>query len=72
MINTTLSNMKLDGRKSIVLTDQEGKSIRIRASKAKEMMPDIPVVKVILEDDFEVNVIFDPGIFNGSNHIVIS
>lgn len=71
MINTTLKQMKLDGRKNIVIKDQEGKSIRLKVSKAKELMPDIKIIKMLFEGEYEADVVFNSEPFNGGNYLVI-
>jgi len=68
---TTLNQLKLDGRKYIELTDQEGKIVRIKGSKAKQMLGVIEIQKRIFDDAYKVNAIFNPEAFNGGNLLII-
>ncbi|HAW07862.1 MAG TPA: hypothetical protein DCW42_01635 [Bacteroidetes bacterium] len=56
---TRLSQVKIDGRKQISLIDQEEKTIRIKASIAKKMMPDIEVERMLFEDTFVIKGTFN-------------
>ena len=55
---TKLSQIKIDGRKQIELRDQEGKGIRIKASNAKKMMPDIEIERLMFDDTYLVSLNF--------------
>lgn len=68
---TTLSQLKLDGRKRIEITDQEGKMINIKASKAKELFPEMEVERALFEDAFVVKAIFNKEPFNGGKYLMI-
>lgn len=69
--NKPLKDIKIDGRKLILLQDREGKTIEIKASKAKKELGDIPVTRVIDGDTCEVNVVFDNKIFCGEKYIIL-
>lgn len=71
MINTTISQLKLDGRKRIELTDSEGKTISIKSSKARELFTDVIVKKMIFEDTYEVEAIFNNEMFQGGKYLII-
>ena len=68
---TKLSQIKLDGRKQIELRDKEGKGIRIKASNAKKMMPDIEIERLMLDDTYLVRAVFDPKPFNGGKYLIV-
>lgn len=59
----TLKQLRVDGRKKIDLTDHEGKVLRIKASYAKKLMPDLEIERRILDGVFLVNAVFDNGLF---------
>ena len=67
MPGTKLVQLKLDGRKKIELTDQEGKSIGIKASKAKEIFGEIEVRKILFDDIYLVDAVFNKELFKNSN-----
>jgi len=66
-----LSQLKIDGRKQIELTDQEGKTIRIKASNAKKMMPDIEVERIQFEDTYVVKGTFSNEPFGDGRYLII-
>lgn len=67
---TKLSQLKIDGRKQIELMDKNGKIIRIKGAKAKELFGEIEIERIEI-DMYMVRAVFDPSIFNGSNYIVV-
>jgi hypothetical protein len=66
-----LSQIKIDGRKQIELRDQEGKTIRIKASHAKMIMPNIEVERLIIDDTYVIKAVFDPKPFNGGMYLIV-
>lgn len=68
---TKLSQIKIDRRKQIKLRDQEDKVIRIKASSAKKIMPDIEIEGVIFGDTYRVRTVFDSKPFNGGKYLVV-
>lgn len=67
----TLSQLKLDGRKCIQITDQEGKTISIKASKAKKLFPEIELERALFEEAFVVRAIFNEEPFDGGKYLVV-
>ncbi len=69
---TTLSQVKYDGRRTVYLWDKNNRVVSVRLSKAKKMVPDLPVDRMVLDGDITVNAIWDPEIFGGSNLLIIT
>lgn len=69
--NTTLSQIKIDGRKRIDLVDLEGKTLSVKTSKAKKIFPDVVVLKVMFEDTYDVKAVFSNELFKGGRYLVI-
>jgi hypothetical protein len=68
---TKLGQLKIDGRKLIEVTDQEGKMIRIKASNAKKMMGDVEIERIQFGDTYLVRAIFDRELFGEKKYLVI-
>ena len=68
---TKLGQIKIDGRKQIEVTDQEGKIIRIKASNAKMMLRDIEIERIQFGDTFVVRAIFDRELFGENKYLII-
>ncbi|HEY5524242.1 MAG TPA: hypothetical protein VIK26_02775 [Clostridium sp.] len=69
--NITLSQLKIDGRKSIYLVDLEGKTLSVNTSKAKKLFADVVVLKISLEDTYDVKAVFSNEVFKGGGYLVI-
>lgn len=69
--NTTLSQLKIDGRKRIEIVDLEGKTLSVKTSKAKELFGDVVVLKVRFEDTYDVKAVFSNELFQGGKYLVI-
>lgn len=69
--NTTLSQLKIDGRKRIYLVDLEGKTLSVKISKAKQLLGDVVVFKVMFEDTYDVKAVFSNELFKGGRYLVI-
>lgn len=67
--NEPIKNIKIDGRKSIILQDLDGKSIQMKAKIAKTTLSEIPVIRLVMDDIYEVNAIFDKDLFPNGDFI---
>lgn len=67
--NTKLSQVPLDGRRVIYLVDSEEKMIRLKASKAKELFGEIIVLRMLFEDEYLIDCIFNGELFKGNRYI---
>lgn len=70
-VNTPLSQIKIDGRKRIYLVDLEGKTLSVNTSRAKKLFPDVVVLKISLEDTYNVKAVFSNEVFKGGRYLVI-
>ncbi|MCB2305605.1 hypothetical protein LGL08_00050 [Clostridium estertheticum] len=69
--NTTLSQLKIDGRKRIYLVDLESKTLSVNTSKAKKLFADLVVLKISLEDTYDVKGVFSNELFKGGRFLEI-
>lgn len=69
--NTRLGQLKIDGRKQIELTDIEGKTIKIKASKAKEIFGEVVLIKNRFDDEYLVDATFNNEMFKGGRYLII-
>ncbi|PHO07899.1 hypothetical protein BFT35_03965 [Thermoanaerobacterium thermosaccharolyticum] len=70
--NTKLAQLKIDGRKMIELIDKDGKTIIIKASKAKKIFGDVEVLKRLFDDEYIVDAVFNSEMFKNGKVIKIS
>jgi hypothetical protein len=69
--NMKLAQIKINGRKQIQLTDKEGKTIRTKASKAKEIFKDVVVLRNRLGDEYLVDAVFNREMFKDGKYLII-
>ncbi|MBU3214788.1 hypothetical protein LL033_08190 [Clostridium estertheticum] len=70
-VNTTLVQLKIDGRKRIYLVDLEGKTLNVNTAKAKKLFPDLVILKINLEDTYNVKGVFSNEVFKGGRYLVV-
>ena len=66
-----LSQLKIDGRRAILIVDKEGKTIRIKFSTAKKIFGEVKVLKLQFEEDYLLDTVFNNDLFEGGNYIVV-
>jgi hypothetical protein len=71
IVNTPLSQIKIDGRKRLDLVELEGKTLSVKTSKAKQLLGDVVVLKVMFEDTYDVKDVFSNELFKGGRYLVI-